>query len=79
MNIEERIDMFLIGEDVAEARRNMLAGLHKQLASERARQKTLKTAEDKAKGMKRIADTELSIAKVNKGIENDRKNQKKEK
>jgi len=71
-NILERIDL-LIKEDVAEARRKMLDGLYKQLEHERNRQKSLKTSEDKAKGKKRIAEIEISIAKVKKGIEDDKK------
>ena len=71
-NIIERIER-LIGEDVADARYKMMDGLHKQLKHERARQKTLKTPEDKAKGAKRIADIQLSIAKVKKGAEEDKK------
>jgi hypothetical protein len=72
-NLIERIGRLLIGEDVTDSRRKMLDGLHKQLEYERARQKSLKTPEDKAKGTKRIADIQLSIAKVNKGAESDRK------
>jgi hypothetical protein len=61
---------------VADARRKMLTGLNKQLDYERARHKTMKTPEDMAKSKKRIADIELSIAKVHKGAEEDKKKEK---
>ena len=57
---------------VADARHKMLTGLNKQLDYERARHKTMKTQEDLAKSKKRIADIELSIAKVHKGAEKDK-------
>lgn len=62
---------------VAIARQKMLTGLNKQLEYERTRHKTMKTPEDLAKSKKRIADIELSIAKVHKGAEEDRKKEKK--
>jgi len=61
-----------VNKKVADARGKMLTGLNKQLDYERARHKTMKTQEDLAKSKKRIADIELSIAKVHKGAEKDK-------
>jgi hypothetical protein len=73
LDVKHMNEVRQVDRKVADARGKMLTGLHKQLDYERARHKTMKTPEDKAKSKKRLADIELSIDKIHKGINDDKK------